>query len=206
MKEKTSYESDLASIRTIMERSAKFISLSGLSGVMAGLYALLGAWAAKALLANPFAIGVRLHYDYTTDLILKMMVLAALVLLGSLLTAFILSHRKAKKLGLSIWNRTSRQLMIDLSLPLFAGGVFALLLVMKGYYFLVPPVCLIFYGLGLINASHTTYIEIRYLGIGQVILGLFGTLWPSQVLLIWSLGFGGLNIIYGLLMYFRYDK
>ncbi len=37
---------DLTEIRSMMERSSRFISLSGLSGISAGVFALIGAYLA----------------------------------------------------------------------------------------------------------------------------------------------------------------
>ena len=44
---------DLQAIREIMERSSKFLSLSGLSGIFAGVCALIGAAIAWFIILNP---------------------------------------------------------------------------------------------------------------------------------------------------------
>lgn len=207
MKEIAEYEKDIASIRMMMERSAKFISLSGLSGILAGSYALLGAWAANALLLYPYApFGIRLHYDRVKDIMFKLVIIAVLVLTASLVTGLLLSYKKAKKIGTTIWNSASRQLFIDVAIPLATGGVFIILLLVRGFFTMASAACLIFYGLALINGSHSTFKEIRYLGLCEIVMGMVAMMFPSEGLLIWALGFGVLHIVYGALMHYRYDR
>jgi hypothetical protein len=74
------------------------------------------------------------------------------------------------------------------------------------YYVLIPPACLIFYGLALVNASKYTLGEVRYLGYGQLILGVINIWLPEYGLYFWAAGFGVLHIVYGLVMWYRYEK
>lgn len=206
MKDSKEYEKDLASIRVLMERSAKFISLSGLSGILAGLYALCGAAFAYYLIYYPYSpFGIRSHHVNEESVITKLLTTAVVVLVFSLGTGYLLSIRKAKKMGTSVWNRTSRQLTVNLLIPLAAGGLFILILISRGYFMMVAPSCLIFYGLALVNASQHTYEEVRYLGLIEIILGLVTALLPGYSLIFWATGFGILHIIYGAVMHYRYD-
>jgi hypothetical protein len=200
------YQEDLASIRNAMERSSKFISLSGLSGILAGLYALAGAAAAYYVLQYPASL-----LDYmeksgplpgTTA---KLFEIAALVLAASLVTGFAMSARKAKKQNTSFWNETSKRLCVNLLIPLLSGGAFILILMQNGHYGMVAPACLLFYGLALVNASANLYEEIRFLGYSEIILGLVTALLPGYGLLFWAIGFGFFHIFYGSLMYRKYD-
>ncbi len=76
MKETSDYENDLASIRAMMERSVKFLSLSGLSGVLSGTYALLGSTVVYFVLYFPNSpFGFRFHYiDERSTLLLLILV------------------------------------------------------------------------------------------------------------------------------------
>lgn len=207
MKEVQDYEKDIASIRNMMERSVKFISLSGLSGVIAGIYALLGATYVYWLVYYPYSpFGFRFHFANESEVIIHLLVIALIVLTLSISTGFWYSQRKAKKLGTTIWNRASKQLMVDLLIPLVTGGLFILILLSRGYYGVAAPACLIFYGLALINASRNTYSEVKYLGFTEIILGLISAFIPGYALIFWALGFGVMHIIYGAVMHFRYDK
>lgn len=202
MEENKDYERDLASIRNIMERSAKFISLSGLSGVLAGLYALIAAIYAYQYI---FWYELTDHLDGFTATSYHLIITAAITLVASLATGFWLSYRKAKRLGQTIWNSTSRKLVVNLMIPLVAGGLFVLMILWYGYIALVAPACLLFYGLALLNASQNLFTEIRYLAYCEIILGLISTAYMGYGLLFWALGFGVLHIIYGALMYRKYD-
>lgn len=207
MKEINEYQQDLASIRAIMERSVKFVSLSGLSGVLAGMYAIAGAVAAYFVIYYPHSpFGFRFYYINETATLIQLFSIALVVLAASLLTGYWMSARKAKKLGIPVWDNTSRQLLMDLLIPLATGGIFIIILALRGYFVIIASACLLFYGLALINASGRTFKEIKYLGLLEIVLGLTSSLYPGYGLIFWAIGFGVLHIIYGILMHYRYDK
>lgn len=207
MKPTEQYEQDLASIRNMMERSIKFISLTGLSGILAGTYALLGSASAYYLIQYPLAItDYRQESIQQPDVIWKLLTIAMAVLAASLITGLWMSSRKAKKLGTSIWNETSKRMMINLAIPLVSGGVFILILLSYGHYGVVAPACLLFYGLAIVNASSHLFDEVRYLGYSEIILGLISASLPGYGLVFWAFGFGVLHIVYGSIMYRKYDQ
>lgn len=207
MKDRLEYEKDLASIRTMMERSTKFISLSGLSGMLAGIYALAGATAAYFVVHYPLPPWrYRIYSVQPPQTLWKLLLIAALVLLASIGTGLWLSKRKADRHGVSLWNAASRQLISNLMIPLISGGLFTLIILYTNHYGLVAPSCLIFYGLALIQGSSNTFDEIRYLGYSEILLGLVCALLPGYGLTFWAIGFGVLHIVYGALMYNKYDK
>lgn len=207
MKEIPEYEKDIASIRTIMERSAKFISLSGLSGVLAGTYALIGSGVVYYLIQYPLPItAYRQESIQQPSVVLKLMLIGIAVLVASLVTGFWLSYRKARRHNTSVWNETSKRLIINLMIPLITGGIFILILLYNNHYGVVAPACLIFYGLALIQASGNLYEEARYLGYSEIALGLISAVLPGYGLLFWAIGFGVLHIFYGTLMYRKYDR
>jgi hypothetical protein len=207
MKEIHEYEQDLSSIRSMMERSVKFISLSGLSGVLAGIYALGGAAAAYFTIHYPISpFRYRIYSVNEHDAIWKLIAIAAAVLIASIATGLWLSNRKAKKHNLALWNTASKRLVTDISIPLITGGLFILIVLTSGHYGIAAPASLIFYGLALIQGSHHTYDEIRYLGFSEIAIGLIAALLPGYGLVFWAFGFGVLHIIYGSLMHYRHDK
>jgi hypothetical protein len=207
MKEIKEYEKDLASIRTMMERSVKFISLSGLSGVLAGVYALLGAVAAYYVVYAPNSPFVYNDYsDLDIDSIYKVLGIATGVLVVSVATGIFFSNRKAKKHNIVFWNSASKQMVLNISIPLVSGGIFILILLATGHSGLAIPATLVFYGLALIQGSTNTFDEVRYLGYFEIVLGLIATALPGYGLLFWAAGFGLLHIVYGLIMYNKYDR
>lgn len=201
----------LTEIRNMMERSSRFISLSGLSGVAAGIIALAGAGIAFVYL--DYDHGHLSTVSYLSDKIysgfndsLKFIILDALiVLILAFAAAIFFTSRKARKKGLKVWDNTARRMVINLMIPLASGGIFCLILIYHHLVFLLAPATLLFYGLALLNASKYTYHEIRVLGISEIILGLMASWLIGYGLLFWAIGFGVMHIFYGLMMYFRYE-
>ncbi len=203
--EAKNYLDDIHEIKNLMNRSTQFISLSGMSGVLAGIYALGGAYYASELLHRRREDGL-VYVTLESTTFLEVVVVAAVVLTMSLLTAFILTRFKAKRCGEKIWNSTSKRLAINFLIPFVTGGIFATLLLRNGVYGLIAPVTLIFYGLSCVNASKYTFRDVRYLGLTMIIIGLISTEMPGYGLEFWALGFGICHIIYGGIMYFKYDR
>jgi hypothetical protein len=203
---KTEYIDEIKEIRQIMEKSTKFLSLSGLSGILAGIYALIGAFLAYRITYNADHI---IYNDIRTgDLsgdLLKLVLIAGGVFVLALATGIILSIRKANKEGSKIWTKSARRLIFNFTIPLATGGVFILLLYLRGYYGLIAPAALVFYGLALINAGNFTFSDVRYLGIIEIVLGLITGFVPSYGLITWAIGFGVLHIVYGTIMYYKYE-
>lgn len=208
MKTEKEYIKDLSEIRLMMERSTKFLSLTGLSGILAGIYALAGAYFAYRLFyVNPGdAIYNTLPRLENSDDILNLAFLAFIVLLLAVGTAIYLSSKKATKNNEILWNPVSRRLVINMGIPLVTGGIFILIIISKGIFELIAPLTLIFYGLALINASEFTFKDLNYLGMVFIILGLVSSYFPGLGLLFWAIGFGLMHIIYGIYMHLRYEK
>jgi hypothetical protein len=205
MEEKDVY-AELSSIRELMERSSKFISLSGLSGVLAGVYALAGAGLAHLLLKDSSTSSSEGAGQYGQDIITKLCAMAIVVLVLSILTACLLSIRNAKAKSVQIWNPVSRRMLTAMGIPLLSGGLFIVIMLVKGEYSIISALSLIFYGLSLVSASQYTYNEVKWLGILEVILGLLALIIPEQGLILWTLGFSLLHILYGSIMYIKYDR
>jgi heme/copper-type cytochrome/quinol oxidase subunit 3 len=204
MSQNEAYQKDLESIRQLMERSVKFLSLSGLSGILAGLYALSGAVVAYFMFQYP--LSTTSYREDSENVILKLLGIAILVLVVSLITGYVLADRKAKKQGVQVWNATSKRLVVNLAIPLVTGALFILILLWHGHYGVAAPACLVFYGLALLNASANLFDEIRYLGYSEIVLGLICALLPGYGLFFWATGFGVLHVLYGTLMYKKYDR
>lgn len=200
---------DISEIRSIMERSTKFISLSGLSGVSAGLVALVGAWLTWQYLTAEGLLGElknAAYMDLEVQPFFTLLGLAVLIMLAAGGAATFFSLRMARKRNLPMWNSTAKRLMMSLMLPLSTGGAFCILLAWHGYGAIVASATLVFYGLALLNASKYTFKEIRYLGLSEIILGLIGGLFLKYGLIIWAVGFGVMHIFYGIVMYLKYER
>jgi hypothetical protein len=195
-------------IRRIMDRSSRFISLSGLSGISAGIFALIGAYFAYDWIYEYY---VRYNQEGYSNrefrqLIYSLFGLAFAVFCGAILTAFYFTWRRTRKQNVALWDHTSRKLFINLVIPLLTGGVFVLGLLAHDDWRYVAPATLIFYGLALVNASKFTLSDVRYLGFLEIILGLINMWYIGYGLYFWAAGFGVLHIIYGLIMWWKYES
>lgn len=195
------YLKDISEIKNLMNKSSRFISLSGLSGIMAGIYALIGAAVAYYLVANSGRDYLILYGEIINLIFLDLF----LVAFFSIVTGIILTTRKAKRDGAKIWDGSSKRLVINFLIPLITGGLYILIILKNQKYGQTGGLMLIFYGLALINASKYSVGYIRQLGILELILGLLATLFPGYGFWFWVLGFGVLHIIYGTWMHFKYD-
>ena len=204
----------LSEIRSLMERSSRFISLSGLSGVAAGIFALIGAAAVYVYFdISPFdehlvyyadvvAAEKRWGVDYLTFFFLD----AALVFIFAVAGGIFFTTRKAKQKGQKIWDKLTQKLLLNLLIPLVVGGIFCLALMKHGAFGLVAPATLVFYGLALVNGGKYTLSDIHYLGLSEIVLGLIALFNIGYGLEFWAIGFGVLHIVYGTIMYFKYEK
>jgi hypothetical protein len=211
MKNDTKSIEDIKAIRKIMEDSSRFISLSGLSGVFAGITAIAGAIVAYFFILDNGSI----HYDeYFRSLSAKEILVlrwqlltdAFLVLILSVTFAFYFSMKKARRDGKNFWTPISKRMLLNLLIPLATGGVFIIVLLLQNHIQMIVPGFLIFYGLALVNAGKFTFSEIFYLGILEIITGLTSAFFPHWGLVFWVTGFGILHIIYGLAMFRKYEK
>ncbi len=195
---------NLQEIRSIMDRSSRFISLSGLSGICAGTFALMGAYITWQYVNRDYSSFIQ----HTIDRVPALWFLASVaagVLLLSLITGIFFTTRNAKRKGQKIWDAASRNLLVNLSIPLIAGGLFCWVLLYHAPE-LIAPSTLIFYGLALINASKYTLSDVRYLGFCELIAGFLAAVTPGNGLFFWAFGFGVLHIVYGAIMYFKYER
>lgn len=201
MKENEKYLTELHEIRKLMESSSRFLTLSGLSGVLVGIIALAAAYLASLLIS-----GNSNREIFSGQAVSQLILLGAVTLLISLATILILTRQRASRAGKKFWNPASRLILVNLSVPLVSGGILILVFIFREYFDLIASACLLFYGLALVNAAKFTHHEIFFLGILQVLLGLAAAIFPALGLLLWALGFGVLHLIYGTLMYFRYER
>ncbi|HAO28386.1 MAG TPA: hypothetical protein DCQ68_13460 [Chryseobacterium indologenes] len=199
------YHEDLSHIRSMMERSSRFISLSGLSGVVAGVVALLGAgYAYYAMEREKVSYVHGRKFLYNPDLVQALIVTGLTVLIVAVLSGYIFTANKSKKKGLKIWDATTKRLIVTFAVPLAAGGIFCSALIFHHLVVWIAPATLVFYGLALVAAERYTLPDIKYLGYCEIILGLLAAFVLGWGLVFWSLGFGVLHIVYGLIMHKKY--
>lgn len=206
----------LQDIKQMMERSSRFISLSGLSGVAAGSCALIGAWFARNIINSNYEQGHTLRSsqieDYNNNISVanymgnQLFTIAIFTFIGAFFLSFLFTYLRSKKTNTPIWGKTAQRLLINVLVPMGVGGIYLIKLIEAGNFGLIAPACLIFYGLALVNASKYTLVEIRFLGYGQLILGIINLWFVGKGLYFWAAGFGLLHIVYGIVMWYRYER
>ncbi|WP_053972317.1 hypothetical protein [Mangrovimonas sp. ST2L15] len=202
MESSKDYLKDISEIKNLMNKSSRFISLSGLSGIMAGIYAIVGAVIAYYLVINYSNGTLLLDGKIFRWVMFDLFMIAFL----SAVTAIVLTTRKAKKNGASMWDPSSKRLIINFLIPMAVGGIYILTILSQQKYGQTGALMLIFYGLALVNASKYSLGDIRYLGYCEIVLGLICAIYPGFGFWLWVLGFGILHIVYGTVMYLKYDR
>ncbi len=212
MDKKQDQLAELREIRNLMERSSKFLSLSGIAGIIIGVIAIAGVTAAYAYLGlglnepGYYQFSAAQNVAEVTEAYTFLFADFMAVLILSLITGIYFAVRNAKKHGLPVWDAIASRLLINMMIPLAAGGLYCLILFYHGHLALIAPATLIFYGLALINASKYTINDIRYLGIIEVAVGLIASLFIDYGLLFWAFGFGLLHMVYGIKIYFKHER
>jgi hypothetical protein len=208
MKKDTDYLQDIEEIRSLMEKSSKFISLSGWAGIFAGIFALMGSYIALTHLDfNPQSLSVDPESNtFQQTQIFSVVQLALLVFLLAISFALFFTHRRAKRKDELLWTPTAKRLVMNMAVPLLTGGILILLFISKGFIGFVAPFSLLFYGLALFTISKFTFDEVKILGLIEILLGLISVYKVSLGLLFWAIGFGVVHIVYGIYVYFKYER
>jgi len=219
MTESSQHLENLRDIKQMMQKSSRFISLSGLSGIAAGLCALAGAWVARNRIEayksdqsievidiKGYSGSGRIKPLSLMNLEKELIIIAVVTFLLAFSLSFLFTYQRSKKTGVPIWGYVARKVMVNVMIPMLAGAVVIWKMMELDIYGLIAPTSLIFYGLALINASKYTFQEIRYLGYGQLILGLMNLWLIGYGLTFWAIGFGILHIIYGFVMWWKNER
>ncbi len=209
MDEKNVHLDTLQDIKQMMEKSSRFISLSGLSGIGAGICALGGAFFIFRMMVSERARGAdyrQLAFETGSEVQQSLLLIGGLTFIAALLVAFVFTYLRSNNTGTTIWSKSARRLLWNTMIPLLVGGIVSIRFIQWGYGGLVAPTCLLFYGLALINGSKYTLSEIRWLGFSELLLGIANLWLIGYGLMFWAFGFGVLHIIYGAMMWWKYEK
>jgi hypothetical protein len=200
---------DLQHIKKMMERSSRFISLSGLSGIAAGVCALIGAWFAWKRLHTTQSEAydlVRIIETNGTNVLDELFWIATYTFIGAFISAFFFTYLRSRKDNVPMFGSATMRLFWNVAIPIVVGGIFLLHMMDHGEFLLIAPGCLIFYGLALVNGSKYTLGEIRFLGYGMLALGIMNLWFVGYGLYFWAMGFGILHIVYGIAMWAKYER
>jgi len=204
MKEK--YIEDLKEIKDIMNRSSRFLSLSGISGISAGIIAMAGAYIANLVVFSKENLLTFNEVELQPEQLVNLLVIALVTMIVSISLVIFLTTRETKKRNQKIWDQQTRRVLFNLFIPLLAGGIVCLNFLLKGYVAVVIPLTLIFYGLALFNVSKYTVNELRSLGLIEIVLGIAAFQFIGLSLWLWAAGFGVLHIVYGFIVKLKYKS
>lgn len=202
----TKPEEELAAIKSMMEQSTRFLSLRGLAGILAGIYSLFAAAIAYYWIYYPrYPVGNELLVVYQNGTLTYLVLLGLGLILVTLCSTWILSRQKSKRMAHPLWMPASKRFVQALAIPVLAGGMFCIALIHQGQMILTFPVMLLFYGTGLLNAVNFSLSKLKYLGFGNLILGVTAGFLPAGGFILWVFGFGVLHLVFGGMIYFRDD-
>ncbi len=200
-------EEELAEIKSMMEQSTQFLSLSGVSGILVGIYAIAAAglsWYWIYFPSSSWSDGTAsLSFR---DLLNRMLMLGLGTLIAAVSSAYFLSKKRVAGNAQPFWSPASKRFLQSLFLPVALGGFFCFALLHESTFELIPSAMLLFYGIGLVQSAQFTLGEIRNLGFTQLGFGLIAAFFPDFGLFFWALGFGVFHLIYGTLMYYRHER
>ena len=199
---------ELRDIRTMMERSSRFQSVSGWGILAVGVMALVAAWVADGLFnggtngwfTTLYGDTAYLWAHKTQIAVFGSLILVAVCGTTVFLSSFLMARRKNIPF---IFDATLRRVIFNLSIPLLAGGVLCLALVLQGHYGLTSSIMLVFYGLALVNCHHFSLPMLGGLGYAELLLGLADCFVATHALLFWAIGFGVLHIALGIYLIAR---
>ena len=191
--------STLNDIKDMMERSSKFKAISGLSIIIVGILASLVSAYIYFFLGD-YSINTPAKWRLTAWIAIAFLVVA-------FSTVFVMAYLKARRNHLRFnFDTTLRRLLLNFFIPLGAGGLLCIALLMQQHYGLVSSITLVFYGLALINCSHFSYPALRYLGYAELALGLVDCFLVNYALLTWFIGFGVFHIVFGIIFIVKYGR
>jgi hypothetical protein len=193
-------------IRQMMDRSSRFISLSGWSGVLAGICALVGAWLARQKMQSYNQLDQNSPQACPNCLRNDLLVIAMVVFVVAFTGAILFTYLKSRGDGIAIWGSSARRLLWNTLLPMAAGAFLIGRMIELSQYELVASASLVFYGLALVNGSKFTLGEVRFLGYAILVTGIASLWWIGYGLYFWAFGFGVLHIVYGISMWLKYDR
>lgn len=203
------HEEQLAAIqemRDMMDQASRFKSISGLSGILAGILSIVCVYFAYLITGiSPFESEAVEQMWHSSHQILLMSLISSLFAVCVGIGLF-MAMRNARESGRRAWDNAAKRLTYSLAIPVLTGGIFAILLMQVGLVSLTAPISLLFYGLGLVSASKYTLDAVRSVGLFFIFLGLLATAFLAYGLLIWALGFGLVHILYGFILYIRYER
>lgn len=185
-------EENLRVIRGLMERSTKYSTFSGLSGILAGLASVSGCAVTRLLSLHPMSAR-QFNASFLTTW--------ALVVVFAIGMDYLLTKRRAARVGKHILSRLGKQ-MFTASVPgLATGAMLSLFLLRHGLLTAVYPLWMLSYGVAVCAVGVFSQREVSVLGFAFLVAGAVTLLLPGYLgLVMMAVTFGGFHVAYGLYM------
>lgn len=167
-----------------MESATAFTGVSGKGYVLAGVSALIATWLAAQQATALTWLGVWM---------------LELLLAGSV--ALLMTLHKSEQQGKSLWSASGRKLLLAFIPAMGVGGVLTLALFLRGDLTLLPGIWLSVYGAAVTTAGAHSVRIVPVMGGCFMLLGALTLLLALPADLLLGLGFGGLHIVFGLLLW-----
>ena len=179
---------NLAFIRETMEQAAAFTAVSGTGMVASGVIALGAAWLAGVQRDGARWLGIWLGA-------------AAVALVGSGWATV----RKSARARMPLFSGAGRKFVLGFSPPMVVGALLTMVLYAAGLLSVLPGLWLLLYGTAIVSAGAFSARVVPVMGLGFMVLGATALFappgWREGLL---ALGFGGLHIVFGILIARRY--
>ena len=176
---------NLRFIRETMERAGSFTAVPGWGGIAMGISAIIAAVLAQQ------------QPDQAGWLRVWLVELVVALLLAS--TTMTLKARRART---SLFGGPATRFAIAFGPPVLAGGALTWALAARGYYELLPALWLLLYGAGVVAGGIASVRVVPIMGGMFFVLGLVALVTSGNLML--AIGFGGLHIIFGSIIAWRY--
>lgn len=200
---------ELSEIKMMMTRSTKFLSLSGWSGIWVGLCGLLASgtlyyWQTLATFSYlPLSDSDPYQTAYTPFMLVG---LAIVTFITAVAGGFYFTIRKTKQSGTPFLTSVTKRLLVRFATPLVIAAVLCLILYSHYLVEYTLATTLLFYGLALFTIQEDTVKEVKSIASLEIILGLLAFYFVDRSLLFWALGFGAVHLLYGIILWNKYDK
>ncbi|HEX6036428.1 hypothetical protein [Longimicrobium sp.] len=176
---------NLRFIRETMERAGSFTAVSGWGQVVIGVAAVLAAAVAQMRPAS-------------TETWLGTWVAAAVV---SMLVGVLTTSMKARSARMPMLTGPGRKFIVSLAPPLVAGAVLTVVLFRAGMSHLLPGAWLLLYGAGIITAGAFSVSAVPVMGLCFMLVGAAAAFTPASWGNAWmAAGFGGLHVVFGIII------